>query len=109
MQFQDTKDPPAPAPTIPEFTVKPTGEVSIKGSPDPLVIQQIMASSDYQQEQTRRYKLDIERQSKQVDLMVIGFLGCTFLIAIFCLFLTLNNGNKHDSESIRGISCGQVR
>lgn len=94
-----------------EFTVKPTGEVQVKGNPDPELIRQLLISSDYQQDQNRRYKSEVERQARQVDFMVIGFLGCTFLLSMFCLFLTVRDQRQgvSNGEFFRGISCGQVR
>lgn len=97
-----------------EFIVRPTGEVQVKGNPDPELIRQLMVSADYQKDQDRRYKSEIERQQKQVDFMVVGFLGCTFLLSIFCLFLTINQRNQtqgasNNGESFRGISCQQIR
>lgn len=100
------------SPNQTEFTVKPTGEVQVKGNPDPELIRQLITSSDYQKDQDRRYKSEIERQQKQVDLMVVGFLGCTFLLAIFCLFLSINQRQQNQSqgaynngELFRGTSC----
>lgn len=97
-----------------EFTVKPTGEVQVKGNPDPELIRQLIVSADYQKDQDRRYKSEIERQQKQVDFMVVGFLGCTFLLSIFCLFLTVNQrnqtqGTSSNGESFRGINTCQIR
>lgn len=97
-----------------EFTVKPTGEVQIKGNPNPELIRQLLVSSDYHQDQHRRYKSEIERQQKQVDFMVVGFLGCTFLLSIFCLFLTVNQrqtnqGASSNGKSFRGINTCQIR
>lgn len=97
-----------------EFTVKPTGELIVKGSPSPDLLQQLINANDYHQDQNRRIKLEADRrideQSKVVNLMTLSFLGASFLVLIACFFLSFNNNNRqgninYDGQSFQGPSC----
>lgn len=89
-----------------EFTVKPTGEMSFKGSPSPEIVRELMTSSDYQRDQQRRYESETEQriseESRMVNLMTIGFLGTSFLVCILCFFLSINkNQNQGNLNYVR--------
>ncbi|WP_322694701.1 hypothetical protein [Nostoc sp. DedSLP03] len=97
-----------------EFTMKPTGEVKFKGTPDADIIQQLVASSDYQVSSDRTSKQEIElcnaQAADRITLLTICFLGASFIITIVCFFWSYN-ANKEGSNSnvnrefIRGDSC----
>lgn len=93
-----------------EFTVKPTGEVSVKGNPDPELIRQLLVSADYQQDQNRKHETTIKSQQQGVEMMIVGFWGATFLVVIISLFLSLNQRQQphrsiNNGEFLRGTSC----
>lgn len=108
-----------------QFTVKPDGEISVSGNPSSQVIKELIksadyhkeqsrASNDYHQSQKRRLEEKIKTRQSSIDLLVVGFLGSTFLVVIVCFFLTLSKSNQqvsevHDGQSFRGINCRQIQ
>ena len=97
-----------------EFTVKPSGELIVKGSPSSDIVQQLIQANDYHQDQNRRIKSEADRrideQSKMINLMTLGFLGTSLLVVIACFFLSFNSnqnqGNiNYDGQFIRGNAC----
>lgn len=106
---------PSPVPAAPiEFTMKPTGELQFKGNLNPDIIQQLVASSDYQAASDRNSKQEIEIRNAQaantINLLTICFLGASFIITIICFFYSYNS-SKEASESnvnrefVRGNTC----
>ncbi|MFM6135281.1 MAG: hypothetical protein ACKPCP_14140 [Sphaerospermopsis kisseleviana] len=94
-----------------EFTVRPTGEVSIKGNPDPELIRQLLTSADYQQDQNRKHEAAIKNQQQRTEMMIVGTFGATFLMVVISLFISFNQRNQGASngESFRGVGCQQIR
>lgn len=93
-----------------EFTVKPTGELSIKGNPDPEVIRQILTSADYQQDQNRRHEAAIKSQQQGVEMMIVATFGATFLIVLISLFISFNQRQQthrsiDNGQFHRGTTC----
>lgn len=120
MQFRNPPDPweettitPTPKNPI-EFTVKPTGEFTLKGSPDPDLVKQLIVANDYHQDQYRRHKSEeqkrIDRQAQMTNYLTIGFLGTSLLVLASCVLLSVSKqqdqGNiNYDGQFIRGTSC----
>jgi hypothetical protein len=98
-----------------QFTVKPTGEFSFNGIPDPEIVRELLTSSDYQRDQQRRAKTELEQrmqdEARIVNVMTIGFLGTSFLVCILCAFLSIQSsqsgGINNDRELIRGVNICQ--
>ena len=100
-----------------EFTVKPTGEFTFKGSPNPDLVRQLIVSNDYHQDQYRRHKSETEQridsQAQMTNYLTIGFLGTSILVLAACLILSANKGQNqqnqgninYDGQFIRGTSC----
>ena len=98
-----------------EFTVKPTGEFTFKGAPNPDLVRQLIVSSDYHQDQHRRHKSETEQridaQAQMTNYLTIGFLGTSILVLAACLILSANKNqnqqgiNNYDGQFIRGTSC----
>lgn len=93
-----------------EFTVKPTGEVSVKGNPDPELIRQLLVSADYHQDQNRKHETTIKSQQQMTEMMIVGIFGATFLLVLLSLFISfnqrqhnqgINNGELHQRNSCR--------
>jgi hypothetical protein len=87
-----------------EFTVRPTGELIVKGSPSSDIVQQLIQANDYHQDQNRRIKSEADRrideQSKMINLMTLGFLGSSILVSIICLFISLHNKQQQPQRSV---------
>ncbi|MFM5935947.1 MAG: hypothetical protein ACKOQ2_09560 [Dolichospermum sp.] len=103
-----------PPPNTAEFTVKPSGEVQVKGNPDPEIIRQLLTSADYQQDQNRRHETAIRSQQQMAEMMIIGIFGATFLLVLISLFISFNQRRdnqeiNNNGQSIRRISCEQIR
>ncbi|MFM5926243.1 MAG: hypothetical protein ACKO86_16045 [Dolichospermum sp.] len=81
-----------------EFTVKQNGDLTFKGSPSPDIVEELITSFNYQCDQQRRYELEIEqrinKESRMVNLMTIGFLGISFVVCILCFFVSINKSQK---------------
>ena len=108
-----------------QITVKPSGEISVTGNPGEEILKQLIKSSDYHKEQIRvsedyhqsqqrRLEETIKNRQSSIDLLVVGFLGSTFLVVIVCFFLTLSKSNQisevhSNGESFRRISCQQIQ
>jgi hypothetical protein len=101
IQEAETKSPPPV-----QFTVKPSGEFSYTGKPDQTVIEQLLVSSDYQRDRNRQLQSQIQAQinneARIINILTIGFLGTSFLVAIVCAYLTANNPNSNRSMENNG-------
>lgn len=85
-----------------ELTVRSTGEFTIKGSPDPHLIDKLIVSSDYHQDQNRRFKSELEQrindEAKMTNAMTITFLGLATLTLILCAFLSINKSSNQEHK-----------
>lgn len=85
-----------------ELTVKSTGEFILRGSPDPSLIDRLIVSSDYHQDQNRRLKSELEQRMnddvKMTNAMTITFLGLTTLTLILCAFLSINKSSNQEHK-----------
>jgi hypothetical protein len=93
-----------------KFTVKPTGELRIEGQPNQELLQQILTSYDYHQSSSRQLDQILKIKQTNIDLMVAGVLGSTFLITLIGFFLTFNHqGINSNGKSSGGINCSQIK
>ena len=100
----------SPPPEIAKFTVKPTGELRIEGQPNQELVQQVLTSYDYHQSSSRELDQILKIKQVNVDLMVVGVLGSTFLITLIGFFLTFNHqGINSNGKSSGGINCSQIK
>ena len=86
-----------------ELTFKPNGEFTLKGSPSPSVIEQLIVSSDYHKDQNRRFKSELEQrisdEAKMTNAMTITFLSMTTLVLIICVFLSNNKPSTNQERN----------
>ena len=92
-----------------ELTIKSTGEFTLKGPPDPLLIDKLIISSDYHQDQNRRLKSEAEQrklaleerindEAKMTSALTITFLGLATLTLIICAFLSINKPTNQEHK-----------
>ena len=99
----------SPAPETAKFTVKPTGELRIEGQPNQELVQQILTSYDYHQSSSRQLDQILKIKQINIDLMVVGVLGSTFLVTLIGLFLTFNHQGVSNGKPSGGINCTQIK
>lgn len=90
-----------------EFIMKPSGEVQVKGSPD--LVHQAIVSYDYHKDQERRLLAQTKEKTNTTDLISICFVGSTFLIALYCLFLTMTRGEQNNGKYPGGNCTSQIQ
>lgn len=100
----------APSPQPMQFTVKPSGELNFKGTPNKDLIQQLMVSSEYLASSNKQIERERNKATDRINLLTICFLGSSFIVAIACFFWSFNASTNKDlnnvnREFIRGDYC----